>query len=52
MVRFGTEVGTVCGEDSWKTGDETSGKEKVSKEGGRESDRSKVSEEFDCVKLG
>jgi hypothetical protein len=33
MVRFGIEVGTVCGEDSWKTGDETLGKEKVSKEG-------------------
>jgi hypothetical protein len=34
MVRFGLEVGTVFGEDSWKIGDETSGKEKVSKEGG------------------
>ena len=52
MVRFGTEVGTMCGEDSWKNGDESSGKEKVSKEGGSESDRSKVSDEFDCVKLG
>jgi hypothetical protein len=52
MVKFGTEVWTVCGEDSRKTGDETSGKEKVSKEGGSESDLSKVSDEFDCVKLG
>jgi hypothetical protein len=52
MVRFGTEVWTVCGEDSRKTGDETSGNEKVSKEGGSESDLSKVSDEFDCVKLG
>ena len=41
---------TVCGGDSVKTGDDTSGKENVSKEGGSESDRSKVSEEFDFVK--
>jgi hypothetical protein len=34
-----------------KIGDDTSGKENVSKEGGKESDRSKVSEEFDFVKL-
>jgi hypothetical protein len=52
MVRFGTEVWTMCGEYSRKTGDETSGKEKVSKEGGSERDLSKVSDEFDCVKLG
>jgi hypothetical protein len=51
MVRFGLEGGLVFGEDSWKIGDETSGKEKVSKEGGNESDRSKDSEEFDFVKL-
>jgi hypothetical protein len=51
MVKFGLEFGTVFGEDSWKIGDETSGKENESKEGGKESDRSKDSEEFDFVKL-
>ena len=43
---------TVCGGDSVKTGDDTLGKENVSKEGGSESDRSIVSEEFDFVKSG
>jgi hypothetical protein len=33
-------------------GDDTSGKENVSKEGGSESDRSIVSKEFDFVKSG
>ena len=51
MVRFGFEVGTVFGEDSWKIGDENSGKENESKEEGNKSDRSKDSEEFDFVKL-
>jgi len=51
MVRIGLEGGLIIGEDSWKIGDETSGKEKESKEGGKESERSKDSEEFDLVKL-
>jgi hypothetical protein len=44
-------LGLEFGEDSWKIGDETSGKENESNEGGKESDRSKDSEELDFVKL-
>jgi hypothetical protein len=50
MVRFGLEGGLVFGEDSGTIGDDTSGKGKLSKEGGSESDRSIVSEESDFVK--
>jgi hypothetical protein len=50
MFRFGLEGGLVLGEDSWTIGDETSGKEKESKEGGNESDRSKDAEEFEFTK--
>jgi hypothetical protein len=39
----------MSGGDPGETGDETSGKENVSKEGGNESDCSKDSEELDFV---
>jgi hypothetical protein len=51
MVRFGLEGGLVFGEDPWTIGDETSGKENESKEGGNESDRSKDAEELEFMKL-
>jgi hypothetical protein len=51
MVRFGLEGGLVFGEGPWTIGDETSGKEDESKEGGNESDRSKDPEELEFIKL-
>jgi hypothetical protein len=51
MFRFGLRGGLVLGEESWAIGDETSGKEKESKEGGNESDRSKDADEFKFMKL-
>jgi hypothetical protein len=52
MVRFRTKVRTVWGEYSQKNGEETSGNEKVSNEGGSESDLSRVSDGCDCVNSG
>jgi hypothetical protein len=43
-------VGWCLEKISWAIGDETSGKEKESKEGGNESDRSKDAEEFEFTK--